>query len=219
MNRKPISFVSVAVMMAFFVAALVCGALLPTVGLRIVSIVVAVAVLSLYVWLRQKSLGSGKPIYQPIVRQLLKAGYKCGVDADEDICIRMDRVNLFAHVWPTQRKDRNRVHFSAFVDVDRDEISEEGLRYLATQFNARHKYTTVLLREEGLECRVETVVDRTSNVLGELSFAYEHIEQAAHALIQSYPRVAAKYPAKRSTKPRRIGFVPSAAAEENEVES
>lgn len=209
-NQESKPTIITIVMTALFIMAMTVEAILPDVRLRMAAMAVAALLLGSYLWL-QGSGRNDKPIYESIVRQLLKAGYKCGVGNDNSICIQMEDGNLFARVWPMPKKKQKRVHFSALVEVDRNEISEDGLNYLATQFNAHHKYTTVLLRDEGLECRVETVVWKDSNVLGELSFAYKHIEQAAYTLMQNYPLVAKKYPAKPASK-RRIGFVPSEAA-------
>lgn len=213
MNHESLSSTTV-VMAALLIATMIGEAILSNALLRMAVMATAALGFGGYMWMRQRIIRSGKPIYEPIVRQLLRAGYKCGVGKNDSICIQMENVNLLAQVWPMPSKNQKRVHFSAFVEVDRNEISEDGLNYLATQYNARHKYTTVLLREEGLECRVETVVGKMSDVLGELSFAYKHIEQAAYSLMRNYPHVAKLYPAKPVAK-RRIGFMPSVAAEPN----
>lgn len=137
------------------------------------------------------------------VNQLRRAGFDSGIMEDDNIGIRVGETPVFAEVIETPRKGQDRVQFTACIQLDRDEISEDGLNYIASKINSNSRFVTVILDEGGLRCRVESMVTKPKEMVDELQFAVIQIERVASVVKRNYRSVVAKYPVKSK---RRIGF-------------
>lgn len=157
-----------------------------------------------WLWrIRQKAVRNPKDRIIAVIRD---AGFECGVNEDDDIVIKIGNVPLLAHVVQLPEDGRQRVHFSTLVEIDEMQVSEQGINYMISQMNSHNDYFTMRLREDGVECRVETVVDRAKDVLREMDFALGQIGRAVRVIERNMKAVAEKYPA-RSNERHKVGFV------------
>lgn len=158
-----------------------------------------------YYWLLRGKKKTSSP-REKIVEVLVGAGFECGITEDNDICIKLGDSPIFARVVELPG-GKQRVHFSAMINVRDKKISEQGLNYMISQMNSHNDYYTMLLREDALECRVETVVDKAKDVLREMEFAVSQFGHAVKVMERNIGSVAEKYPRRMVPKGNKIGFV------------